>query len=261
MWTNAWKTLPPKSLIPYITFADPSIEFSMAAIETCLENGADAIEIGIPFSDPIADGPVIQKSHQRALQFHPTLSFSAVFSGVKQLKTKYTQPIILMSAVNLIYHWGVERFFKEASAHGVDGVVIPDLSIEEASPFLEYGRRYQVAVSLLVSSLCSEERLRKIVKQTQGFLYLISSTGITGERNQVASNLAPFTEKIKRIRPNIPVWVGFGISQPEHVSTVWSFSEGAIIGSFFVNLLEKHHHSEHALDELGKAVRHFKGSK
>ncbi len=223
-----------RCLIPYLTFADPTPAGSEALMRAALEAGADVLEIGLPFSDPIADGPVIQASHQRALVHNPTLD--QVFELVNRLKRDFKQPIILMGSVNLIFRYGIEAFFEQCQRVAVDGVILPDLSFEEYGPFIEPSGEAGVPIISLVSTLCRPDRLNLIISESKGFVYVMSTTGITGERSIINDQLSDFIKTIKDIKP-IPVAVGFGISQPSQVGDVWEYAEGAIVGSYFVRLI------------------------
>lgn len=225
-----------KALIPYLTYADPNPQESERLMRIALDNGASILEIGLPFSDPIADGPVIQASHKRALAFQPNLTNA--FDLLARLKKDYTQPIVFMGSFNLIFRYGVEAFFKKAQKQGLDGVILPDLAFEEAEPYLDTAKRYGVPIIQLVSPLCTEDRLKRIVTAAEGFVYLISSTGTTGERDVVSDLLPALVDRIKAIK-DIPVAVGFGIKTREHVLDVFRYADGAIVGSALVKLIEK----------------------
>ena len=225
-------------LIPYITFADPKKEATESLILDCFAAGADIVELGIPFSDPVADGPVIQSSHSRVLASQPDISVSDVFACVKSVRKKIDKPIILMTTVNHLINHGVTRFFKEAAKSSVSGVVIPDLSIEDAGEYRAAAKAAKVPIVFLVSPTCSDVRLEKIVKATGGFLYLISSTGTTGERNSFSDNLEKIIRKVKKIR-NIPIAVGFGISKPQHARKFWKIADAIIVGSHLVQIFNK----------------------
>ena len=225
-----------KLLIPYFTLGDPSISETETLVRGAFDNGAGIVEVGIPFSDPIADGPVIQASHLRALSSGESPTISAGFGMVQRVKQDYSKPIVFMLSVNLIISYGINEFFNDAKASGLNGVVIPDLPIEEADDYLAASRKARVAMVFLVSPLCSPSRLERIVNATDGFLYLISTTGTTGTRDTMPADLPEFVAKIKKIR-NIPVAVGFGISKTSHVKSVLTYADGAIVGSHFVTLL------------------------
>lgn len=227
-----------KVFIPYFTFGDPSIETTVTLIKASFDSGADIVELGIPFSDPIADGPVIQASHQRALTANPNVNLIEALRVVSQVRMTHSQPIVFMSAVNLVFHYGIDRFFQDAHRHGLDGVIIPDLPIEEAYEFARAAKGNKVSLIFLVSPLCSDKRMRKIVMASTGFVYLIASTGTTGARDSVSESLVGLVKKIKAIK-DIPVVVGFGISSKSHIHTVWSFADGVIVGSYLVKMIEK----------------------
>jgi tryptophan synthase alpha chain len=233
----AFNLLIEKMLIPYITLGDPSIATTESLVIGAFESGAGMVEIGIPFSDPIADGPVIQASHFRALSQSHAPTIQDGLDLVARVKRIYKKPIVLMSSVNLIMAYGVIRFFETAKAVGLDGIVIPDVSFEDAAMYLNEGQRHNVAVVLLVSPLCKPDRLVKIVKAAQGFLYVIATTGTTGARESMSQELPTFVARIKQIK-DIPVAIGFGISRPEHVREVLGYADGAIVGSHFVGILE-----------------------
>ncbi len=224
------------TLIPYITYGDPSPEFTEELCDDVFKSGADIIELGLPFSDPIADGPVIQLSHQRALLNKDKVTIEKAFEMVQRLKQKHNKPIIFMGSVNLIMQYGMDNFFKNAIDHDLDGVVIPDLSIEAAEPYIKSAQRVKLPIIFLVSPLCGDERLKKIVAASSGFIYLISNTGITGERDHIPTNLDLIIQKIKVLK-DIPVAIGFGISTPEHVKTVNNVADGAIVGSHLVKII------------------------
>lgn len=221
--------------MPYYTFADPDIETSERLVRESFDAGADMIELGIPFSDPIADGPVIQASHQRALTRNPDVGVKEAFELVKRVRSSYSQPLIFMSDINLIEAYGRDAFFQRAQSVGLDGVVIPDLCLEDASEYRALSQQYHVHLIFLISPLCRPDRVKKIVDASTGFIYLISSTGTTGERQDFHENIQKLAEQIKAIKP-IPILVGFGISQPEQLKQLFSFSEGGIVGSHLVNI-------------------------
>lgn len=225
---------PKKSLIVYVTYADPTPEISESVIEACFDSGADVVEIGLPFSDPIADGPVIQASHQRALVHSPTID--QVFELVSRVKKKYAKPLVLMGAVNLIHHYGISKFFSEAQTHGVDGVIMPDLPVEDAGDYVEASKKFRVPIIFLVSPLCRPVRLEALVKASEGFVYLVSSTGTTGERQTLSRPLSSLVAQIKAVK-DIPVAIGFGIGTGEQVSKVHEIADGAIVGSALVRVI------------------------
>lgn len=245
-----------KVLIPYLTFGYPSISFTKECIRTCFHSGADCIELGIPFSDPLADGPVIQKTHQDALSTGENVDIRSALACVKELKEEVSKPFIFMASYNLIFHYGLDAFFKDASDHGLSGIVIPDLPVEEAKDCLILSKQYHVSLILLISPACSEERLRRIVEESEGFLYVISSTGLTGERSSVSTQLPELIHRIKAVK-NIPVCIGFGLSSPDHLDYISPFSDGAIIGSHFAKLIIDND-PQKALSDIATRIKLFK---
>lgn len=246
-----------KSLIPYFTFGDPDIATTEALIKASFDAGAALIEIGIPFSDPIADGPVIQASHYRALQSGQDVSITNALKMVQRIKKSHAQPLIFMLAFNLVYRYGLTQFFKEAKRFGLDGVIIPDLPLEEAAACKAAAKKNKIALILLLSPLNTKNRIQNIVKASTGFIYLIAALGTTGERQTVAKNLTQIAAQIKAIKP-IPIAVGFGISTRDHVQTIFKFAEAAIIGSHFVKIIEKHLKSpQKAITEISAEIQKF----
>jgi len=226
-------------VIPYLTLGDPSFEVSIDLMKALAKAGASAIELGIPFSDPLADGPVIQASHQRALATNPKLSIQDGFKAVTAFKKEFSTPVLFMLAANLVIQFGLSNFFKQAAKAGISAVVIPDLPPEEASKFLKPANSYGVNIIFLVSPLCSEKRLQDTLKVANGFIYLISSTGTTGQRQAFQFDLAATVSRIKAIKP-IPVVIGFGVSTAEQVTLLNQQADGVIVGSVLVKELEKH---------------------
>ena len=225
-----------KSVIPYFTVGDPSIEFTEKLVKATFDSGVDCIELGVPFSDPLADGPVIQASHYRALQHNPNLSVLDCFKLVKRIHKTHKKPLVLMIASQLVHHYGFDAFFKDAAAYTVDGVIIPDLPLEESDI-----NTHGVNLILLCGPLSSDERIRHIARASQGFLYLIASKGTTGARETMSQDVSRIVDIVKS-EVNIPVAVGFGISSKEHVDEVLTYADGAIVGSYLVNLLYQNSH-------------------
>jgi len=225
-----------KALIPYFTLGDPNLDFTYDLVKASFEAGAAAIELGIPFSDPLADGPVIQTSHFRALTNQPNLNLDDALAFLKKIKKEFNKPIIFMCASNLIYHFGIEKFFALAQKNQLDAIVIPDLPYEENAPFYNLSTKYQVPLIFLISPLADKNRIKLIAQKAHGFIYLISSLGTTGERMSFAKNLQGITLEIKKNK-DIPVVVGFGISKKEHLKEIFQFADGGIIGSYFVRLI------------------------
>jgi tryptophan synthase alpha chain len=226
-------------LIPYITFSDPNPLFTKKLIYACFDSGVDTVELGLPFSDPIADGPIIQASHARALAENPGLGIEDAFEFCFRIHQEKKKKIIVMVTVTLIYFYGISNFFKSAKKAGISGLVIPDLAIEDAKEYLDCGKKYKVSVNFLVSPDIQFKRLERSVNYTQDFIYLISSVGLTGERTLFSDKLIELSRIIKKIKP-VPIYLGFGINTPEQISFANQYMDGAIVGSHFVKLLEQH---------------------
>jgi len=220
------------ALMPFIMAGDPNLKTSSEIILKLQEKGADLIELGIPYSDPLADGPIIQLSASRALKAGTTLK--KVIQLLASLKDKLHIPVILFTYFNPILNFGLENFCELASKAGVAGLIIPDLPLEEACKFSEIISSYSIDLILLVAPTTPFERMEMISNNTKGFTYLVSVTGVTGERNKMQNRVENLITKLKDISIN-PVAVGFGISSPEHVIKVrkWG-ADGVIIGSAFV---------------------------
>lgn len=223
------------ALIPYFMAFYPNKAAFKRLLLSAQEAGADMIEIGIPFSDPIADGPTIQEAGQAALSNSATLD--DVFSLLTDTRKKLSVPLIIMSYANLLLNHGLERFFKRAYIAGVRGVVIPDLIIEESLPFREAANNYGVKLVQFVTPTTPKMRLRQIAKTAQGFIYLISVTGVTGARPGKRFDLRRLVKMVKRLT-DTPVCVGFGIAEPEQAASVAKVADGIIIGSALIEIIK-----------------------
>src|SRR3990172_3939787 len=238
------------ALIGYLTAGLPSPAEAPAAAEALIQGGVDVLELGVPFSDPIADGPTIQASSNRALSLGVTPE--TVFSIVSKIRSKHQIPIVLLTYYNPIYKMGVNRFMEACRNSGVNGLVVPDLPIEEADEYRRSAKKHNVDTVFLASPATSVDRLSKIVKATSGFLYLVSLYGVTGARSQM--NVSSL-DLVKRFKPytegKVNLAVGFGISKPEHVkSVIAAGADGAIGGSAFVKLLNEDIPVERMLKQL-----------
>lgn len=227
------------ALIAYITFGDPKPKHTPKIVEALIKGGADIIELGIPFSDPIADGPTIQAASVRALKAGTTPKMTLEIT--REIKEKYKLPIVLLTYYNPIFRMGLKNFFSLAKKCQVNGVIVPDLPVEEAKEYKKVSDAYEVDTSFLATPSTSIERLQKIIDYTSGFLYLVSIFGVTGAREKVQDLTI---QQIKKFLPytksRIPLAVGFGISKPEHVKAVIrSGADGAIVGSAFVDIVQK----------------------
>ena len=236
------------ALMPFIMAGDPNIEKTSEILLKLQENGADLIELGIPYSDPLADGPIIQFSASRALKSGTTSI--KVIELLDSLKDKLHIPVILFTYFNPILNFGLENFCDLASKAGVAGLIIPDLPLEEASKFSKIISSYFIDLILLVAPTTPFERMKSISNKTKGFTYLVSVTGVTGERNKMGDRVENLITKLKEISIN-PVAVGFGISSPEHVKKVrkWG-ADGVIIGSAFVKRISNSN-EEKVVNQIG----------
>ena len=223
------------ALIPFVTAGDPNLETTAEALR-CLDRcGADLIELGVPYSDPLADGPVIQAAATRALQQGTTLD--DVLTVVKTVAPDLSAPIILFTYYNPILNRGVETFFQDIAAAGVSGLVVPDLPLEEVGSLTEIAQKQGVEVTLLVAPTSPKERIQAIAEQSQGFIYLVSVTGVTGMRTEIQSRVQELLVELKSIT-NKPIAVGFGVSQPEQAAQLRSWgADGVVVGSAFVKRL------------------------
>jgi tryptophan synthase alpha chain len=225
------------ALITYMMGGYPTLERSVDVAKALIRGGADIIEIGVPFSDPIADGPIIQSASKKALETGASLR--KILKLSKAIRKQHSLPIVLMGYLNPIYQMGYERFFEGVKASGVDGVIIPDLSLEESSNVRAIARTYGVDVILLAAPSTSPARLSEIASRTSGFLYLVSVYGVTGPRRRISKNSLKFIkEAVYTVSGQVPLSVGFGISKPEHVKTiVITGVNGVVVGSSLISEL------------------------
>jgi tryptophan synthase alpha chain len=213
------------------------------------------VEIGIPFSDPIAEGPVIQEANIRALAAGTTVE--KLFGMVKRLRAKTPVPLVFLSYINPVFHYGYDRFFARCGESGVDGIIVPDLPFEEQGEVREFAARHGVDLISLIAPT-SEERIRDIASSASGFLYAVSSLGVTGIRNEIQSGLAAMIEKARKARPLLPVAAGFGIHSPGQAADIAKFADGVIVGSAIVKIIARH--GEDAGPFLHEYVRAMKAS-
>lgn len=223
------------ALIPFITAGDPDLETTAKALEVLAKSGADLIELGVPYSDPLADGPTIQAAATRALQ--KGVQLDDVLAIVKQVAPKIEIPIILFTYYNPIYYRGIELFLQQVKNAGVDGLVVPDLPLEEAEGLLKLAEEVGIEVILLVAPTSSQARIKAIASKSQGFIYLVSVTGVTGIRSEMATGVEDLVADLHK-STNKPIGVGFGISSPEQAKQVkeWG-ADGVIVGSAIVKRL------------------------
>ena len=247
------------ALIAYLTGCDPDPKAFLANSTALIEGGADIVEIGIPFSDPIADGPVIQASSMRALSKGTTPL--EVLDMIGELSTQFPVPFVVLSYYNPILAMGLDRFLRKARESGVDGIVVPDLPVEESEEFRNLSLKHNVDIIYLAAPNTSQTRLRTVLDKSKGFLYLVSLYGVTGPRDSLSPQALAAVKAVKSfVRGKIPVCAGFGISQPEHVSAViQSGADGAIVGSALVRIVGNHLDDPNEVEtQLKKAVQSLK---
>ncbi len=224
-----------KALITFVTAGDPDLGVTKRLVLEMEKNGADLIELGVPFSDPIAEGPTIQKASLRALKGGVTLV--KIFDLVRELRRETEIPLLLMMYVNTIFRFGTERFFTLCAETGVDGVIVPDLPYEEKDELADAAHRFGIRQISLVAPT-SHDRIARIAGEAEGFLYCVSSTGVTGTRSEFKTNFDEFFGEIKK-SVKIPYCVGFGISSPEQARKMSSYCDGVIVGSGIVKIVER----------------------
>ena len=225
-----------KAFIGFITAGDPNIETTEKIIEKMVEAGTDLIEIGIPFSDPNAEGVVIQDANLRALE--KATDIDDIFKMVESLRRKIDIPIALMSYMNPIFYYGYEEFFSNCNKVGIEGVVIADLPYEEIGEIEEYLEKYDIALIPMIAPT-STGRIEKLVKDSKGFVYVVSSLGVTGVRDEINKQVEDMVKEVKKYTKT-PVAVGFGISTNVHVKEISNISDGVIVGSAIVEIIEKY---------------------
>ncbi len=225
-----------KAFIPFITCGDPDLETTAKIVREAVANGASLVELGIPFSDPTAEGPVIQGANLRALNGGVTTD--KIFDLVRDLRKDVTVPMVFMTYANVVFSYGSDRFFKTCSEVGIDGIILPDLPFEEKEEFLNDCHKYGVDLISLIAPT-SKDRIAMIAKEAEGFIYLVSSLGVTGTRTEINTDLESIV-KIIRENSNVPCAIGFGISTPDQAKKMASVSDGAIVGSAIIKIMEKY---------------------
>lgn len=241
-----------KAFIAFLTAGDPSADKTVEYILAMEEAGADLIEIGIPFSDPTAEGVVIQDANIRALRAGMTTD--GVFSIVERVREKSSVPLVFLTYLNPVYHYGYDRFFARCRDLGVDGIIVPDLPYEEKDEIRDVCAEYGVDIISLISPT-SEDRIRKIAADATGFVYVVSSMGVTGVRQNIVTDLAPMIASIRE-STGVPCAIGFGISTPEQAEKMAGLADGAIVGSAIVKIIEKY--GEDAAEPVAAYVRSMK---
>ena len=225
-----------KAFIPFITAGYPNMTKTEDFIYKMVSAGADLIEIGIPFSDPLAEGLVIQESSQKALEEGANLD--NIFELVKKVRKTVSIPLVFMTYVNPVFKCGYDNFFKQCSLIGIDGIIIPDLPFEEKNEISDYAKKYDVKIISLIAPT-SEKRISEIAKEAEGFLYIVSSMGVTGVRNEIKTDLKSILASVKSVT-NIPTAIGFGIHSTEQANEMSKIADGVIVGSAIIKIIKQY---------------------
>lgn len=241
-----------KAFIPFVTCGDPDLGTTGKIVREMVKSGADLIELGIPFSDPTAEGPVIQAANIRALS--GGITTDKIFDFVRELRKDVHIPLVFMTYANVVFSYGIERFAKTCAEIGIDGMILPDVPFEEKEEFAPTCRKYGIDFISLVAPT-SEARIEKIAKNAEGFLYIVSSLGVTGVRSEIKTDIASITDAVRRYT-DIPCAVGFGISSPEQAKKMAAVSDGVIVGSAIVKKVGEH--SRDSAPIVGEYVKSMK---
>jgi tryptophan synthase alpha chain len=238
--------------IPFITAGDPDLATTELLIVELAAAGADVVELGVPFSDPVADGEVIQRASERALR--NGVSAQDVITCVQRVRKQTDVPIVVFSYFNPLLQFGIERFAHEASRAGADAVLVTDLIPEEAAGWTEVMRQYGLDPIFLIAPTTSDARLARIAQSARGFIYAIARAGVTGHRDEMTSDARKLVERVRRVT-DLPVAVGFGVSRAQHVREVWRFADAAVVGSAIVRECERLAGSNELVSTVGRFVR------
>lgn len=243
-----------KAFIPFITCGDPDLETTEKIVRAAAENGADLIELGIPFSDPTAEGPVIQAASLRALSGGVTTD--KIFELVRRLRRDIEIPMVFMTYANVVFSYGSDKFISTCKEIGIDGLILPDLPFEEKEEFLPYCKKYGVDLISLIAPT-SENRIAMICREADGFIYLVSSLGVTGTRSEITTDIDSIVSVIRE-NTDVPCAIGFGISTPEQAADMASKADGVIVGSAIIKLIEKY--GKDAAEHVGRYVKEMKSA-
>ncbi|MGD0872772.1 MAG: tryptophan synthase subunit alpha [Bryobacteraceae bacterium] len=244
-----------KGLIAYLTVGDPSPDRTPALVEALVRGGADLIELGVPFSDPIADGPVIQAAGERALKAGTTLR--RVLEVAAEIRANSEVPLLLFTYLNPVVRYGLEPLARDAAAAGIDGCLLTDVSVEEAGDYVAAMHRHGLDTVFLAAPTSTARRLKLVAQYSTGFVYLVSRTGVTGERESLSAAVTPLVEAVRAVT-NLPLAVGFGISRPEHVAELGRQVEAVVVGSAIVRLIERNSDNASLEIQLESFVRELK---
>jgi tryptophan synthase alpha chain len=244
-----------KGLIAYLTAGDPSPDRTPALVEALVRGGADLIELGVPFSDPIADGPVIQAAGERALKAGTTLQ--TVLDIAAEIRTRSEVPLLLFTYLNPVMRYGLERLAADAARAGIDGCLLIDASVDEAHDYVAAMHQHGLDTVFLAAPTSTERRLRLVAQYSTGFVYLVSRTGVTGERESLSSQISPLIQAV-RAATDLPLAVGFGVSKPEHVAELGRQVEAVVVGSAIVRVIERNLDNPSLEIQLESFVRELK---
>ena len=226
-----------KVLVAYITAGDPTPDRTPALVAAMERGGADLIELGVPFSDPVADGPVIMRAGDRALRAGTTVA--KVLAIAREIRRTSEIPLLLFTYLNPVIRYGLDRLAADAKSSGIDGCLLTDASVEEAGSYVDAMRAAGLDTVFLAAPTSTERRLRLVARYSSGFVYLVSHTGVTGEQNAVSSSVGPLIKAVRAVTA-LPLAVGFGVSRPEHVAELGAAADGVVVGSAFMRLIEEH---------------------
>jgi tryptophan synthase alpha chain len=245
-----------KGLIGYLTAGDPTPEHTPALVEAMVRGGADLIELGVPFSDPIADGPVIQRAGERALRAGTTLS--KVLEIAAKIRERSQVPLLLFTYLNPVVRYGLDYLAGDAAEAGVDGCLLTDASVEEADAYAEAMHRHGLDTVFLAAPTSTERRLRLVAQYSSGFVYLVSRTGVTGERNSLSRSVVPLVKSVRSVT-KLPLALGFGISTPDQVAEAGRLVDAVVVGSAIVRVIEEHGASNALETQLEAFTARLKG--
>ncbi len=241
-----------KGFIPFITAGDPDLKTTRELIVELTRVGATVIELGVPFSDPMADGPVIQRASERALRHG--FGLTEILQTVAEVRSQTDVPMVLFSYFNPLLQFGIEKLAREGKAAGVDGILVTDLAPEEAGKFSSVLRAKDLDMIFLVAPTSTDERLKMVAERASGFIYAVSRTGVTGAREEMSAEAEALVKRVRQFS-DLPVAVGFGISKPEHVVDVWRYADAAVVGSAIVREIEQAQSPADAVSRVGRFAR------
>jgi tryptophan synthase alpha chain len=245
------------ALVAYLTAGDPGLDRTVELALAMERGGADVLELGVPFSDPIADGPVIQRASERALKAGTNVR--KVLAIAKEIRSRSEMPIILFSYLNPLLSFGFEKLSKEAAAAGVDGCLLTDVSVEEAEEPVGILSKEGLSTVFLAAPTSTDRRLALVGKYSSGFVYVVSRTGVTGEQESVEQGVEPLVKRLRQFT-DLPLAVGFGVSKPEHFSAIGKYAEGVVVGSAFMRLIEQYGSAPDLAARLEEFTRNLTGA-